>query len=95
MPTDAYKVSLKLYEAVTAATVKAAELAIDAAIAIGTEGASVPVQAALKAAKEGAASDALTNLIRAVGTAAGSSMMTDRHIDIIEDKDGIKFISLM
>jgi hypothetical protein len=95
MPTDAYKVSLKLYEAVTAATVKAAELAIDAAIAIGTEGASVPVQAALKAAKEGAASDALTNLIRTVGEAAGRSMMTDRHIDIIEDKNGIKFISLM
>jgi hypothetical protein len=95
IPTDAYKVALKLYEATTAATVQAAQLAINAAIAIATEGASVPVQAALTAAKEGAASDALTKLVRAVGKAAGRSMMTDRHIDIIEDKDGIQFISQM
>jgi len=95
IPTDSYKIALKLYEATTAASVQAAKLAIDAAIAIATEGTSVPAQAALAAAKEGAASDALTKLIKAVGKAAGRSMMTDRHIDIIEDKDGIQFISQM
>jgi hypothetical protein len=49
----------------------------------------------LKAVQSGIVSDALTKLISAVGKSASRSMMTDRHIDIIEEKGKIQFISLL
>jgi hypothetical protein len=49
----------------------------------------------LKKVQDGMISDALTKLLSAVGKSASRSMMTDRHIDIIEDEGQIKFISLL
>lgn len=138
VPTEAYELAINLCEAVSAATVEAAKIALDAAIAISTEGASIPIQSAINSAKQGldalnqapaapgapaagapttdtapketgsqttatilkavqsgVVSDALSKLISAVGQSAARSMMTDRHIDIIMDKDQIKFISLL
>lgn len=52
-----------------------------------------PKTAVLKTIQNGIVSDALSQLMSAVGKSAARSMMTDRHIDIIEDKGQIKFIS--
>jgi hypothetical protein len=93
MPTEAYKLAIALYEAIGKTTVDIAKIAVDIGVAVATEGASIPVQAALKSAQGGDIMGGLTTLINAVGQSAARSMMTDRHIDIIEDKDGIKFIS--
>jgi hypothetical protein len=146
VPTEAYQLTIDLCEAIGAATVEAAKLALEAAMAAATDGASVAVQAAgksagdaldalsktreagaapaaisksrtnididsiksngsnkstgskeatLKAVQQGLVSDTLTKLLSAVGKSASRSMMTDRHIDIIEDKGQIKFISLL
>jgi len=158
IPSEAYQLALDLAEAIGAATIEAAKLALEAAIAIETQGASVAMQTAISAAQEGLntlneapgaapfarnirrrpvnkydmdmntgmgmgmntgmsmgmdqptpgttetvlkavqngiVSDALTKLISAVGKSASRSMMTDRHIDIIEEKGKIKFISLL
>lgn len=93
LPTEAYQVAMDLYESVTAASVAAAKIALEAALAAATEGASLPVTTALETAKKGNTIKALSDLLSAVGKAASRSMMTDRHIDIIEDKGTIKFIS--
>lgn len=97
MSTDAYKLALALYE--SSVKVGGAALASGAqvAIAAATSGASAPVQAAAAAVQAGvkgaAASGSLSKLITAVGEMASRSMITDRHIDIIEDNGEIKFIS--
>lgn len=152
VPTEAYQLAIDLCEAVGAATVEAAKLALEAAAAAATDGASVAVKSATDAAMDGLTtlkkvsaasapaadnlrthmdmdsttmnnskmdsskmssstmggskdatlknvqndiSDALSKLLSAVVKSASRSMMTDRHIDIIEDKGQITFISLL
>src|SRR5579863_5116552 len=53
VPTEAYQLAIDLSEAIAAATIEAAKIALEAAIAIGTEGASVAAKEAITAAKEG------------------------------------------
>ena len=103
LPTDAHKLAVKLGEALTHTTMAAGAIVVDAALkaaavaaAAETGGASLAVQGLLTSA--GAADktqvfDALGKLIKATGSVVSRSMMTDRHIDIIEDQYGIQFIS--
>lgn len=105
MPSAAHKLAVKLGEALTDTTMAAGQIAVDAALKLAaaaaaaeTGGASLAVQGlitSVDSADKTVIFEALGKLIKATGSVVSRSMVTDRHIDIVETPEGIKFISLL
>lgn len=100
LPTESYKLATKLGKALTDFSMAAGVIVVDAALAAAavaaapeTGGASL---AAIKVGQEvdkTALFNTLGEVIKSAGSIAARSMMTDRHIDIVDTPEGIKFIS--
>lgn len=100
LPTESYKLATKLGKAITNFSMEAGQVIVDvglaaaaAAAAPETGGASLAAITAGQAVDKGALFNALGKVIKAAGSMAARTMMTDRHIEIVETPEGIKFIS--
>ncbi len=102
MPTASYKLAVKLGSALTDFSMSAGQIVVDVALAAAaaaaapeTGGVSLAALKAGQAVDKKVLFDTLGKLIKAAGSSAARSMMTDRHIDIVQDSEAgeIKFIS--
>ncbi len=109
LPTEAYKVSLEVAEAVGNMTETVGKAALKAGAAYATGGATVAADATAEVAKNAAKKVAsaktmeelasndysLGKFISAIGKSVGHSMIGGNHVDIIMTDEGLKFISLL
>ena len=100
LPTESYKLATKLGKAITNFSMAAGQIAVDVALAAAaaaaapeTGGVSLAALTAGQAVDKSTLFDTLGKVIKAAGSMGARSMMTDRHIDIVETPEGIKFIS--
>lgn len=100
MPTESYKLATKLGKSLTDFSMAAGQVVVDvglaaaaAAAAPETGGVSLAAIKAGQSVDKSTLFNTLGNVIKSAGSLGSRSMMTDRHIDIIDTPEGIKFIS--
>lgn len=102
LPTESYKLAAKLGKAVTDFSMSAGQVVVDVGLAAAAAAAAPETGGvSLAALKAGQAVDKTTlfntlgKVIKAAGSLGARSMMTNRHIDIVDTPEGIKFISAL
>jgi hypothetical protein len=100
MPSKSFELAKKLGKAVTDFSMAAGQVVVDVALAAAaaaaapeTGGASLAAIKAGQSVDKAALFNTLGKVIKATGSLAARSMMTDRQITIIDTPEGIKFIS--